>query len=239
MFRLQDNVPEVYVKSSRDFQLISRLYDLSNNAVRFDVKAMRSMLDPALANDRILLLLATRVGFFPKHEYNTYALRQVISSFPYILKNKGNKTGIRIALYTILKAEGNYQRSNVDLSPDDYIVNIQVEKPLINEQLLRDVLEYVLPIGYAVNITYSKFYTFEDTGTQMVMNSDLYKAKDDSDSFAEVFTTDVLKSNTPTTGTGISDSTVLVDTKGSFNTGKVVSIEDLVNSEDIDNGSNS
>ena len=105
MFRLQDNTPSVYVNQSRDFQLFCRLYDCINNGVKFDIDTMLNILDPMKINDRMLNLLCTKVGFFPKAQYNSNVLRHIIASFPYAIKHKGTLLGIEIAVGTILKAE--------------------------------------------------------------------------------------------------------------------------------------
>ena len=150
-FRLENNVPNVYNEQSRDFQLFVRLQDLTNNGVRFDIKSVENLLDPFKCSDRILNLLCTRVGFFPKNEYNTYALRYVISSFSDILKNKGNKKGIEIALNAILKAEKNYNEYVISIGKDGFI-GIYTKKQIINVDLLEDVLSYVLPVGYILSL---------------------------------------------------------------------------------------
>ena len=157
MFRLQDNVPEVYVKWSRDFQLFCRIYDVINNSMRFNAKSSQNLLDPLNTTDNMLQLLATRIGFFPKNEYNTEALREVMSAFPYIVKYKGSKKGIEMALNVILKIENNYKESFVDIDSKNSIVNIYTNAKIESENLLRDVLSYIIPIGYDIVInTYTK-----------------------------------------------------------------------------------
>ena len=120
MFRLQDNVPSVYIDQSRDFQLFCRVYDCINNAVKYDIDTIINILDPMTANDRILELLCTYVGFFPKMHYDSYLLRYIIASFSHAIKYKGTKHGINIAVSTILKAE-----RNIDAYKDiDVVINI-------------------------------------------------------------------------------------------------------------------
>lgn len=152
MFRLENNVPEVYIKESRDFQLFLRLYDYVNNGVRFGIKSIDNLLDPLKCNDRVLPLLCTRVGFFPKSEYNTYALREIISAFPLILKYKGSKKSIQIALNTILKAENNYGDSIIEIDPNRSEIAIYTEKSIVNKILLEDVLSYTIPTGFTLSI---------------------------------------------------------------------------------------
>lgn len=152
MFRLQENTPEIYTKQSRDFQTFCRIYDVINNAIRFNATSAGNLLDPLKTSDRMLPLLATRVGFFPKIDYDTNALRQVISSFPYIVKYKGSKQGIEMALNVILKIENNYQDSIVNIDTQNSIVNIYTKTKIQGEDLLRDVLSYILPIGYDLTV---------------------------------------------------------------------------------------
>lgn len=175
MFRLQDNVPEVYVKQSRDFQLFCRIYDVVNNAIRFNAKSAENLLDPLKVSDRMLPLLATRVGFFPKHEYNTYALREVISAFPYIIKYKGSKLGIEMALNVILKIENNYQESLVQIDTGNSRVNILTSTKLKGEDLLRDVLSYILPIGYEIVVSTFDKHDIDDKDRQLELGVTIIK----------------------------------------------------------------
>lgn len=153
MFRLQENIPEIYLKNSRDFQLISRIYDLSNNAVRYTIKSMSNMLDPMLVSSRLLPLLCTRVGFFPKAQYNSNALRHILSVFPYAIKYKGSKKGIDIAINGIMKAENNFDEYHIFIDrAEKGIINIETKTEIRNKVLLYDVLSYVIPIGYDIQL---------------------------------------------------------------------------------------
>lgn len=152
MIRLQENVPEIYVKESRDFQLFCRIYDLINNATRYSIESTINLLDPLKCSDKVLPLLCTKVGFFPKSEYNTLAFRNIINAFSYILKYKGSKQGIKMALNVILKAENNYDKSNIEIDSKISVIKVLTKKPIQNEALLRDVLSYVIPIGYDLEI---------------------------------------------------------------------------------------
>lgn len=167
MFRLENNVPEVYVKESRDFQLFLRLYDLTNNAVRFNIKSIDNLLNPHKCIDRILPLLCTRVGFFPKSSYNSYALREIICAFPTILKYKGSKKSIQVALNAILKAENNHSISLINIDPERSEVSIYTEKAIINQNLLEDVLSYTLPTGFVLNIGRYEIAPTSDTKTNI------------------------------------------------------------------------
>lgn len=177
MFRLQENVPEIYVKASRDFQLFCRIYDVINNSIRFNAKSIDNLLNPMLASDRILPLLATKVGFFPKHEYNTNALREVISAFPFIVKYKGSKLGIEMALNVILKIENNYDQSFVFIDSEHSLVGIYTKNKIKGEDLLRDVLSYIIPIGYDLEVSTYVEKDLSDSPTQLGLQNNYDKVK--------------------------------------------------------------
>lgn len=155
MFRVQRNVPEVYVNESRDFQLLSRLYDCWQGSVNYNVLSMVNALEPTTALDRVLELLATRVGFFPRVRLDANILRYIIASFPYILKNKGTSTGIREAVYAIMKAEVDPKATEeVVIKIDNYDRNVIIatQNDIYNKLALREVMRYVLPFGYTYSL---------------------------------------------------------------------------------------
>ena len=152
MIRLQDNTPNVYTEQSRDFQLFLRLYDCIINGVKFDIDSVSNLNNPALANDRILNLMCTRVGFFPKRDYDSTLLRYILESFSYLVKNKGNRVGIEGAICTVLEAEGDFSRPIVIIDNKNYIVNIYTSSRIYNKKALAEVLKYILPVGYELNI---------------------------------------------------------------------------------------
>ena len=77
-----------------NFQLFCRLYDCINNGVQFDISTITDILDPIKVNDRIVKLLATRVGFITDIDIDNTVLRYILSAYPYIIKNKGTRKGI-------------------------------------------------------------------------------------------------------------------------------------------------
>lgn len=238
MFRLQENVPEIYTKASRDFQLFCRTYDILTNAIRYSIKSTDYLLNPLMISDKMLPLLATRVGFFPKSDYNTYALRLIISAFPYMMKYKGSKKGIEIALYTILKAEENYKNSIVrvinDKENNRYEIHIYTEKAIINENLLRDVLSYILPIGYELVIGTYRSENAPSTTQINVLDSPLYTAELAKD-ISMVISSNQIGNNIDYSADPQTQESVLKNAIGSYTTMEVLSAEDLeLSTEDID-----
>lgn len=159
MFRVQNNVPDVYINESRDFQLLSRLIDSVVNGVKFDIDTIKNILNPFLANDRVLELLCTRVGFFAKYSYDSRLLRYIISAFPYILKNKGSKRGILEAISVILKADGIVDTPEILIDNENYTITIYTGTKIYNKVALLDVLSYIVPIGYSYTIEEVTYYS--------------------------------------------------------------------------------
>lgn len=174
MFRLQDNTPSVYTNQSRDFQLFCRLYDCINNGVKYDIDSIINILDPMSVNDRILNLLCTRVGFFPRSHYDSNLLRHIIDSFPFAIKHKGTKIGIEIAVSTILKAEKDiYTLRNdfgitVQIDNSNHSIAIYATSAIENLHALDDFLSYILPVGYTY--TFGK-YDPRQTSNEVVVSN--------------------------------------------------------------------
>ena len=153
MLRLENNTPSIYCQKSRDFQLFCRLYDIVNNGVKFDIDSIININDPNLISDRLIELLCAKVGFFPKHVYNTNLLRGIIQAFPYMIKNKGSLKGIEIAIQTIIKFEAtDTQYSILVGTKTEGNVDIYLTAAIENTLALDDILSYVLPIGYTYSV---------------------------------------------------------------------------------------
>lgn len=162
MFRLQNNVPSTYIEQSRDFQLFCRLYDCINNGVQFDISTITDILDPIKVNDRVVKLLATRVGFITDIDIDNTVLRYILSAYPYIIKNKGTRKGIEAAVNAILHAEHSIKAATVEVvnkpaegsNQAEYSVNIYT--PIIlsskTKKALNELLKYILPVGYIFDI---------------------------------------------------------------------------------------
>ena len=158
VFRTQDNTPPYCVEASRDFQLFCRAMDVIVNGVKFDIDSMIQVLDPMKVSDDMLELYATRVGFFHKKPIDSNVLRYIISAFPHIIKNKGTLKGIEQSAYTILKAENSVKLpypvvQNKVEGIDRYIIAIYFPTKILNKYALKELLSYVVPAGYKIQIS--------------------------------------------------------------------------------------
>lgn len=182
MFRLQNNVPSTYIEQSRDFQLFCRLYDCINNGVQFDISTITDILDPIKVNDRVVKLLATRVGFITDIDIDNTVLRYILSAYPYIIKNKGTRKCIEAAVNAILHAEHSIKAATVEVvnkpaegsNQAEYSVNIYT--PIIlsskTKKALNELLKYILPVGYIFDILpYDKLSGNEPLKTDLTLTT--------------------------------------------------------------------
>lgn len=170
MFRVEQNVPDVYVNQSRDFQLFCRLYDIVLQASRFSIDSIEQVSDTMKCNDALLPLVATKVGFFTDLELTSKADRKILSAFPYIVRYKGSMYGIQLVANLFQQI----MNTNVNIAPDiddqNHITMI-FEKYIPNVRLLYSLLEYVRPTGVLIdykiqsNVEYSVDYETEDDVT--------------------------------------------------------------------------
>lgn len=166
-FRLQENVPDIYVEQSRDFQLFCNLFDVVNGGVKFDIDSIRDVSDTELCSDRLLEFLKVKLGFLSNKHISTTALRIILKGFPYLIKNKGSRLGIQQAIILFLKTQGiegavtvipqNRVTNDYDDLIDTYKVDVSIKSQLLDITILEELLKYVLPAGYDIE------YQFYDT----------------------------------------------------------------------------
>ena len=160
VFRMQNNVPQVYVNESRDFQLMGRVMDVIHGGVMFDASSIINLIRPLNIYDSLLVHYATKVGFFPKVDIDAKVLRPILAAFPFAVKNKGSIRGIEYAVASVLRAE------NIPSGDTDIIINIDknthqvliyIQFQMQYKYALEEVLKYVIPAGFDFAVVYSKF----------------------------------------------------------------------------------
>lgn len=171
IFRLQENVPDVYPRKSRDFQLLCNAFDAMFNAIKYDIDSITRTADTRLCSDKLLPLLQTKLGFFSNKHFTTQELRTVLQAFKYVVKDKGSRVGILAAIHVFLKVANASNRSKIivmdnyvgddgyttdSIVGNTYIIQVAIEGKQVDTTLLTELLRYVLPAGY--KLEYS-FYT--------------------------------------------------------------------------------
>lgn len=157
VFRLQNNVPQVYVDESRDFQTLCRAFDVLHGGVMYEISSMQNLTNPLKVKDSLLGLYATKVGFFTNRDIDAEVLRHIVATFPYMMKYKGTKIGIELAVASVLRAEkipeywGNF--SVIITNKPLYTIDIYLQMEIEHKADLEEVLKYVIPTGYACKIS--------------------------------------------------------------------------------------
>lgn len=150
MFRLQNNVPEVYVDNSRDFQLLCRLYDACFGGVKFSIDSLARSTNTKECDSSLLELLKTKLGLFTTIELDDNELRYLLQAFPTIMRYKGSRRGIEYINILYTKMYPTMYSSHVEFG-DDYTIRFIFSEPPKNDKLLFALCSYVLPTGYLVS----------------------------------------------------------------------------------------
>lgn len=163
MFRVEHNVPDVYIQESRDFQLLARLYDLVFQSSRFSINSMEDVSSSKYCNECLLDLTKTKVGFFSSTEVDERALRYVLITYPYIMRCKGTTRAVQLVInlfqrLTLSAIEG------FELDVDDKVIRIILSKPITYLTLLQDILEEVVPAGFILDFSIRTEVVLDDEG---------------------------------------------------------------------------
>ena len=186
IFRLQNNVPDIYVKESRDFQTLCNVFDIMNSGIKHDIDSMPSILDTNLCRDSMIPLLQSKLGFFTKRTLTTKEIRHVLCAFKRLVKDKGSRIGIKEAIEIYLKllnTNGGYRititnsetlEKKLNGTADTvynktsnvYLVEIDLQSQIQSTDVLKEMLNYVLPAGYKLSFG---FYTSQNFETEMLL----------------------------------------------------------------------
>ena len=197
LIKFQDLTPEVYYKRSRDFQYIGRLFDLVLNNAKMNTDIISSLpLNPDM-DPKLLDLLALTLGFKSKHEYNTKQLAALCSIFPFVLRNKGSKLAIETACNALLNAEGITKEASIEVS--NQTISIFLPSELSDLNLLKDLLNYILPAGMSCSIVQEAAFVPLSSATLVSYNDSVVNyTNTSSDLWAEAKKKSVILQQTDT-----------------------------------------
>ncbi len=173
MFRLQNNVPEIYVQASRDFQLFCRLYDAVQGGVKFSIDSLQDATSTKNCNASLLELLKTKLGLFTNTEVSEENMRLVLSAFPYIMRCKGSLRGVQyiLNLFSRLTDEQDaIGRIDEEKLITNHELHVTFSKDLKNDTLLIELLKLILPVGYMLTYTIAQT---ADTDIKFAIDSSL------------------------------------------------------------------
>lgn len=160
LFKLEENVPDVYVEMSRDFQLLCRVYDIFVNSNIITQSKIRQQLNIEQIDDKLLKLLAGRLGFNSDNYIPTEVMRSILLQFPFMIKNKGTKVGIEQAIKSVIKQTSKVNSvyvSDITIATGEIKVTVESDDAsAVDMSYLSNVLKYVVPVGYTVNVAVSQ-----------------------------------------------------------------------------------
>lgn len=156
IFRLSEHVPDVYIKESRDFQLLCNVADVLFGSLKFSIDSIRQIVDTPNCDELLLPLLQTKLGFFTDKTYSAKDTRLILSAFKYLVRNKGSILGIIQAVYLFLRSEGITATCKVEIgdSEDKHTIHIRIDQVFSNFDMLIDILRYIVPTGYFIKFEY-------------------------------------------------------------------------------------
>ncbi len=151
MFRTQDNIPEIYVNESRDFQLFCKAKDLVFGGVKYNIDSLRHTSNTMEMNGSLLPLLKSKVGFFDQDNLSEDELRYLLAAFPYMMKYKGAKKSIAYIINMWLRL---YKISGkivlIDINNIDYTINLFINALPKSTYILDKLFKYIVPTGYSL-----------------------------------------------------------------------------------------
>ena len=166
MFRLQDNVPEVYVNESRDFQLLCRLFDLVIQSSRYSINSMSSITDTMHCNSKLLPLLQTKIGLFKLSDCDDKALRMILNAYPHIVRYKGTVQGL---IYIINLIQHLSQNVNITYTLDEYTLRVQLDNTTEYLNIFKELVTAVKPTGFTIDFVINE---------QLSLDTDEYNLED-------------------------------------------------------------
>lgn len=203
MFRTQDNVPEYYVNTSRDFQLLCRLKDAAFGGVKYTIDSLCHSCNTMEMNNILLPLLKSKVGFFSKETLSEDQLRVLLAAFPAIVRYKGSKKSIESAInawFKLNQMEGTL--IDIDIDQIDHLIRLYIDSETIDTSLLDEVFHYILPTAYFIEYIFASSVqkTDEYIITQTLDESDVLpwenaRIRIRDDTFAEPETSTIFNEN--------------------------------------------
>lgn len=151
-FRLENNVPNVYVDESRDFQLLCRLLDVYLDGCKGSASYIKYQREISTCSEQLLYAIANMQGFTTNMYIPPNVLRNILEVFPYCIKRKGTREAIRVAAYAVLSADRLIYDIIVNTYADNDGFNYYVEI-LCNTRseylpYLTEVLRFIVPAGW-------------------------------------------------------------------------------------------
>lgn len=169
-------VPEVY-SESRDYRVFLRLLSVLISVLKDKVDRVPTLYSSDECPKDLLYLLADMVGYSLDSSRTTQSNRMIISNYPVMLRNRGSRTGLKMAAALSL----NSKSSSPSYSLDNILIEYDFDKGLIkiyypsDEELDFDLIEAVRPVGSRVQYIAS---TIRKNTEEVDVKVDVFKDTD-------------------------------------------------------------
>lgn len=152
MFRVQNNVPEIYVDGSRDFQLLCRLLDLIQGSIKYSIDSTTHSNSPTECNSKLLTLLAEKLGLSLSMEVDDADLRLILQAFPSIIRYKGSERSVKYLLNLVRRIVHDVgYGSAYQIDKDKFNIKLQISSLRDVDVLLKLLCDYILPVGFTIS----------------------------------------------------------------------------------------
>jgi hypothetical protein len=169
MIKTYDCTPQYYNHQSRDFQLLGHLYDACFNNSKVGIDTMTKMVVGNNMTEQLAPLGAYTVGFENRHEYNKKDLLAIISSFAYLIRRKGTLNAIKYALNILMRSQGLSDPYEINVNSKEKRIDIYLSKRLDDVMIIKDLFEYLLPVGMTYRIY--NYKTTDENKTKMKLTT--------------------------------------------------------------------
>lgn len=164
MFRIENNVPEVYINDSRDFQLLSRIYDTVFAGVKYNTDSLRHTANTGEINTQLLPLLGYKLGFFTHLNIDADQLRHILQIFPSIIHKKGTLAAVKETLNLWFRINNLPARAiKVMRNAQKHCITVDLGSDSFDTTLLDEVLKFILVAGYYVEYNFVTYASISDS----------------------------------------------------------------------------
>ena len=149
MFRVKQNVPDIYPQESRDFQLLSHLYDLVVQSSRFSIDSMQRISNTMRCNENLLPLIGSKVGFYTKLNVTDKVYRQIVAAYPYIIQYKGSKKAFDLCCNLVERIFNIKLTYSWNTTDQVILLTFQDYEPS-NFEIVKELFDCVRPCGVSI-----------------------------------------------------------------------------------------
>lgn len=164
MIRTQELVPDYYIESSRDFQVLCRLLDYLYNSTKYNSESLLNATDTERSKNTILPLIGDKFGIYDKDSYST---REMLDALPSALAYKGSMHSALTLIHSFLDSMDVFDYAAV------YKATNEKSATEISEILRRPIAPYTLVIVLSSYPNLTKLRIL-DTYLKMVIPTGMY-----------------------------------------------------------------